>query len=436
MSLSAAPLTQTVGLAPIFQDLPFDARPAALPEASHHPDFRLIPLPPLRGWPVTLCEATVGTRFPSYATRREWRADLPAPYPAALVVFTDAANSTFVWTWRSRYPTGHSQYIEIDSRARLEILRNALDRLPDFGGAIDGVREIDPAVDRLLDQLFRLAPSAAWQQSADRFHLVLQRVEECDDPDWLRSIWRKLRGVSVLHPDCEDGKRLLKAAGTLEIVFMAVLERMRAFVADSALRGGRRRPEHLRDMRNLTEDAEDRRWNRDTRRFVRRLLVQQNLFAIAESRAAGRRVARDLLGFAGLEEGALPSIDCNVWRVRGGTGSSHRAHGGPGSVTARCAKAGRDAFIAVTDPPVSDGGDDSPLSAEMRVHLTAWEMVRRVRMAGGDPGDLRRAVSQLERRRHLLRRQLREMNDPSDGSARHDMRFCRPSGRPLSVVIE
>src|SRR5690606_13164763 len=118
----------------------------------------------------------------------------------------------------------------------------------------------------------------------------LGRIEAFDDPDQVRTVWRRLRGFSVLDEDCVDGKGLLGAAGLLEMVMMAVLERMQSFVDDSLMRRGRRRPEHLRDLRMLTEASEDRAWGYDRARYVRRLIVQQNLFATVATRAAGRAV--------------------------------------------------------------------------------------------------------------------------------------------------
>ena len=65
----------------------------------------------------------------------------------------------------------------------------------------------------------------------------------------------------------------------------------------------------------------------------------------------------------------------------------------------------------------------------LALHRKAWEIVRRVRLAGGDFQELTSAGWQLEKRRQLLLRQLGSL-DPDTG----DLLFARPTeGRPFSV---
>lgn len=430
-AICPAPLEEILSL---FRDPPIDSPVPSHPIDFQHADFRLMGMPPHRGWPVSVCEAAVGRPLPSYRTRREWRAALPAPHSAGILLFTDAANSTFVWSWRTHYPTGHGRYVEIDSRTRMDVLHPSLFRLPEFGTPVDGVGEIDPAVAELLVETAGPGFVESGGCGNDRFQRFLDRIEETDDPDSLRSLWRKLRRISVMDPDCADGAHLLKAAGTLEIAFVAVIERMRGFVEDSSRRGDRRRPEHLRDMRALSEEAEGRQWERDTRRFVRRLIVQQNLFVVAPTRSAGRTVARDLLGFAGVENGALPALDCNVWRVV----PEPKPPAMLRSVTVAAASAATEPALEAGTPAA--GSHITPaiaLTETFDLHRKAWEMVRRVRLAGGDREELRRAASRLERRRALLRRQLREIGADIDAGGAYDSRFCRPvAGRVSFLTVE
>ena len=398
---------------------------------SDHPDFRLIPMASHRGWPVAICEAAVGRPFPSYAARREWRASLRSVHAVGILVFTDAAHSGFAWSWRERYPSGHTRYLEFDGRSRIEALRTAADRLGEFGSVIDGPAEIDPDVEKLLTPVFRSSSTGRESEEDDGLGRALGEIGRCDDPDRLRTTWRRLRGIAVLHPDCADGARLVRAAGTLEMVFVAAIERMRAFVADASILGGRRRPEHLRDMRTLSDAAEDRLWDRDTRRYVRRLIVQQNLFAVVRTRTAGRTVARDLLRYADVREGALPAIDCNVWREPG-----RSPHGcGPGSAPGF-------GILSPTSDGIAHDGERWPeehLTEALELHRRAWEMVRRIRLKGGHFEDLQLAVSQLERRRSLLRRQLDDMaaDAGSNSPIADELRFFRtPGERGLSLIVE
>ncbi len=363
-------------------------------------------------------------------------------------MFTDAAHSSFTWSWRQRYPTGHTQYFEFDARSRMEALHAAAGRLEDFGEAIAGPPEIDSDVEELLARVFDRPPTvvsakAGTQRSTtncwtplsaipgegeDKLSQALDRIAECGDPDQLRTIWRRLRGIALLHPRCEDGHRLVRGAGTLEILFVAAIERMRAFIADASILGGRRRPEHLRDMRSLAEAAEDRLWEQDTRRYVRRLIVQQNLFAIVQSRSAGRIVARDLLRYAGIREGALPAIDCNIWREHSTSAESAE----------RTSGAYRTLAASNLEERSPSGGHpgDGELSEAVELHRTAWEMVRRLRLAGAHAEDLRLATSRLERRRSLLRRQLRALAAECGSDGADELRFCSsPGERRISMTV-
>jgi hypothetical protein len=246
---------------------------------------------------------------------------------------------------------------------------------------------------------------------------MLDWIERFDDPDEVRRAWRRLRGFSVLHPDCPDGGRLVTAGITLEVVLTAVLERMQSFVADSHLRRDNRRPEHLRDLRNLTEAAEGPACGYDRARYLRRLIVQQNLFATVSSRTAGRAVLRDLLRFGGTDDPGIPLIDCNIWRRKG---SEERD----------------DSPFPRADRDVGTGFD-SPLEEEVALHRKAWEMVRRARIAGGDFGELKRAGGQLQRRRQLLLRQLRQLIEVEEPCrAPEGLVFCRHDrGRGFAAIV-
>lgn len=212
-------------------------------------------------------------------------------------------------------------------------------------------------------------------------------IEAISSPALLRAIWRSLRRFTVLDPQCRGGARLVLAGRTLEPVFLAVLERMRAFVDDAASSRYRRRPEHLRDMRSLVDLAEDAGWGHDRETFVRRTIVRQSLFGIATSKSGIRRTVRDLLSYAGLDRSGLAIIDCNVRPF--------------GDSIAAISSAG-DQQLKVAPSPEGDR-----LREEIDLFRTAWDAVRKSRaFLVSDQEEFATAAAQLERRRQYLRRQL------------------------------
>src|SRR5262249_35602083 len=62
------------------------------------------------------------------------------------------------------------------------------------------------------------------------------------DPCLLRVFWQQLRALSVLDPTCGAGAFLLAAAGVLEPLYGACLDRMQAFLGEG-------RPEHAEEFR-------------------------------------------------------------------------------------------------------------------------------------------------------------------------------------------
>lgn len=331
-----------------------------------------------RGWRVSLCEVVPGRPLPNYLERRQLRVTMRADDGPGIVIFTDAAHSGFVWTWRPPFPSGHLHYVEFNRASRPRQLRAALAALDALVSRTSVVIPDDPVVDRLFRTL--VPARERDPEAVDRIGVLLGLIEAFDDPDQVRTVWRRLRSFSVLDEDCADGARLLGAAAVLEMLMMATLERMQAFVSDALMQRDRRRPEHLRDLRALTEASEDVASSYDRVRYVRRLIVQQNLFATVTTRVAGRTVLRDLLGYAGVPDPGVAVIDCNIWRRRPVSG--HKLFSGTGAP-----------------------------DEEVALHRKAWEMVRRVRLAGGELQELRTAGCQLQRRRQLLLRQLGDLNE-------------------------
>lgn len=342
------------------------------------PNVSIQPVGVFRGRRVSLCEVVPGRPLPNYLERRQLRVTMRADDGLGIVIFTDAAHSGFVWTWRPPFPSGHLHYVEFSRASRPRQLRAALAALDALVSRTSVVIPDDPVVDRLFRTL--VPARERDPEAVDRLGVMLGRIEAFDEPDQVRTVWRRLRSFSVLDEDCADAARLLGAATVLEMVMMATLERMQAFVSDALMQRDRRRPEHLRDLRALTEASEDVASSYDRVRYVRRLIVQQNLFATVTTRLAGRTVLRDLLGYAGVPDPGVAVIDCNIWRRRPASGRV---------------------------PFGGTGASDE----EVALHRKAWEMVRRVRLAGGEFQELRSAGCQLQRRRQLLLRQLGALNE-------------------------
>ncbi len=114
-------------------------------------------------------------------------------------------------------------------------------------------------------------------------------VVRSESPDIVRAMWRTLTGVvpdvgssqrefeygfSVLDPTCGSGAFLFAALNILEPVYRACLTRMRGFVLQADLEGGRQK---FPDFRKILDDV-DRRPNESY--FICKSIIVNNLYGV------------------------------------------------------------------------------------------------------------------------------------------------------------
>lgn len=265
------------------------------------------------GIPVAVCEAAVGRDLPTYPERRLWRAALPWPFRRGTLVFTDSARLSFVWGWTDwgGDGVGGGRYVEHRLPGREATLERGLRSWShrDRHAPPTVTGDEGPAIE-LLRALRRRCPRIP-STAVDAPSAFQRYVEECGDLEALRGVWRVTRQFRALDLGSPDSGWLLSIGRTLEAVLLALIERMRVWVDDQ--RGTpRRRPEYLRDFRQVIEQAEGPQWEFDRRRYVRRLVAQQHLFAATGAGQSHDRWRASLLGFAGVDDASAELLACNV----------------------------------------------------------------------------------------------------------------------------
>ncbi|HUE96538.1 MAG TPA: hypothetical protein VMN39_07750 [Longimicrobiaceae bacterium] len=335
------------------------------------------------GVPVTVCEAAVGRGLPSYEERRLWAAALPAPHRRGILVFTDAARLSFVWTWLEPGPARWRSRIEHRLPGREATLERGLRTLTNSRASAAGraTADVPTAPAEVLDALARRCPSLplAARRNADAFR---QHVEESSAVDPLRKLWRAATRLRILDPYFTHPAWLIQAAETLAAIHLLLIERMRVWI-DEAPDDARRRPEFLRDFRHVVEVAENHLWSFDRSSYARRAVLQQNIFAAAPAGQPLERCRAALLEFAGLSGSPTPILDCNACALQQMSGDGGKGRGDAD-------------FRAVPRPS---------LAVEIAVLSRGWMAARMARLVGyGTPTELSRAARQVEiRRRRLLR---------------------------------
>jgi hypothetical protein len=281
---------------------------AALPASG---PYRILPLGNRGEWRIVLCEARIRESYPAFANRRRWVRQVTRRLGPVLAVVTDAAHSAFVWGWMDR-SQGSARYVEFRipererslSRAVAELDRKATtSQTPDWSGG--GFEADIAAMDALIERL--RARGLRCPRQPARLQCWIERL---DTPTSLRRLWRSLTTVAFVDPDCRRGDALLGCAKILEALYVAVLDRMRCWVDDPAA-GEWRRRNRLADFELLVERSEQREIHSSTEVFARRLIVQNNLFALARSPADARRCRERLHRYASLRP-AVAGVDSNV----------------------------------------------------------------------------------------------------------------------------
>ena len=328
------------------------------------------------GLPITLCEAAVGRALPHRAGRTAWLKSLPKTAREGVTVFTDAAHLAMVWSWEAPGPAGFPVRVEHRLPHRADALRLGLAQLPARASRPD--HPVAPAdADRLLAALIRRCPRLP-SRGMVSLPGFLDYIEEDATPAELRRVWRALMGLRILDPAAADAEWLLSIAVVLEWVGIALLERMRSWVDDSAAEGGHR-AEFLRDFRETVEAAEGPRAGYDRAAWLRRLIVQQNVHGLASKREDGKDVANRLLAYAGLPPDSTCLLHANV------------------------------SFMPAAPKGDHSGGDDldRTLREDIEILRRGWAVARAAAIAGfaTDP-ELERAEAQIGSRRDDLSRRI------------------------------
>jgi hypothetical protein len=356
---------------------------------------------------IVLWETAIGRPLPGYLERRSWCAAFAGRSEG--FVFTDAARSAYVLAWHT--PDGCRGYEEFR-------LPEGVESLLACGAGPLRVRESYRAVHHLppvLDLARSLEDRLGGRTFASRGDLdALQEwIETQESLGQLRHAWRALAQTVVLDPACGDGEWLLRAAGTLERLYLAMLRRTRSWVDDAGSVGGRR-PEHLGDLRKRIAEVERER-SAPPEAQVRRLIVARHLFGAERCPKMLRRCRGRILAYAARPTvGPTVHVDCNLRLFRGGSEAQ---------ATWAEAQARRDRR---GDPPESS-------REEVEMIASAWRAIRIMRDAGSAPNEeVSRAVAELERRRRKLARPLATAGTPFDPC----LEFPAARALPFSVVRE
>jgi hypothetical protein len=120
---------------------------------------------------------------------------------------------------------------------------------------------------------------------------ALDAVERADDPEFIRSLWKRMAGrprlegqtwdatppISVLDPTCGSGAFLFAALGILEPLYEACLDRMQEMVARADAEG---RPRRHPDFRAVLGQVNDRARHPNRDYFVLKSIILNNLYGV------------------------------------------------------------------------------------------------------------------------------------------------------------
>jgi hypothetical protein len=333
-----------------------------------------------RGARILFCERDVNQPFPSYLERRELWYRLSAS-ERDIIVHADAAHTRFVWTQMTIRKGARGAYEEYhlphDSAAliRARTLRHR--RRPHSSDGTAGSRA-------LLGGVANYLPGGRTRPALTDG--LQQWIEASDELAPLRELWAILGRIVIFDTRCISGDWLLGAADSLEVLYLAVIGRMRSFLGDTEQRVSRR-PEHLSDFRRIVIAVGEHGESRPGQTYVRQLIAQRHLFGLAGSAGELRRLRRRVLNWAGFPPGSATLIDTNI---RCACEDDDHAAG---------AKWARQAVI----PPGGRDVREETLVEECEIIGSAWELVARARLADDCPvQEWRTAAARLEGRRRTL----------------------------------
>jgi hypothetical protein len=246
----------------------------------------------LGGQPVFSCQSGAREPFPAYAERRRLRRRLAPKVSGAIVVFTDVSGLLEVWQWEDPVTERISLYREATVRGD----DDRRDLLEHVGPPVRRQSASEPcelstpssrnALHALLRGLRRRSAGVlppgwfddAGQPRRVRLSNVFAWVEESEQPEVVRALWRCLLQFRVFDARCGTGERLVAVAGILAPLYAACLQRIQVWVDELGRARTAHRPEKLRDFRRLLAHTGDRRIYEDRTDFIVRSILSLNLY--------------------------------------------------------------------------------------------------------------------------------------------------------------
>ncbi|MQA89060.1 MAG: hypothetical protein GEU90_02315 [Gemmatimonas sp.] len=264
---------------------------------------------------LLMFETAVGTRLPDYGRRRRLRSRLTQiglVDEGDVVTFTDSAHSSFFWVWTAPAAVGGHRYVDYRFPIRAESIRRDLRSLPHELALTDSARS--SGLDPLQSCIVRRIASYIDRSRSDDGDpgTLLLAIAGTRDVRPLRRLWSGLERLTILDEACGTGDWLFSTGRILESIYIACVDRMRAWLDDLEVAGHCRRPEYLSDFRAIVRMAEDSRLHPTPEVFVRRLLLQRNLFGISSVGREIRISRRALLEFGRFGDGGIPAFDLNI----------------------------------------------------------------------------------------------------------------------------
>lgn len=253
------------------------------------------------GAAAMLCESAPDAPIPAYADRRRIRGATGGAAGRQLMIFTDAAHSSLVWTWTALGHGGIRAYRELSFRPGeawgplrpvLESIAAgsgpASDRAPHRTGsrgrgpeptgavhARDSGGSPSPALLSAVSEALRAGPSAAYRR---RLQAVQEVIEAAGGAAEIRNGWSLLLELRALDDACGDGAWLERALRTIAAAYDALLERIRSEVDDLDRRRPRPRAERMGDLRRLVRRAGPRRDATLSSPFATEMAMLHNVF--------------------------------------------------------------------------------------------------------------------------------------------------------------
>ena len=102
-------------------------------------------------------------------------------------------------------------------------------------------------------------------------------IENIDDPDQLRALWKALENLAVLDPTVGSGAFLFAALNILEALYEACLDRMQVFLDELASSGEKSRPEKFSDFKEVLARVAQ---HPNRRYFILKSIVVNNLYGV------------------------------------------------------------------------------------------------------------------------------------------------------------